>query len=210
MWRKIIFVVATLFFAFGILFISILRTASVKYEFGQGKGLDLNMVSGNKSYSIIYYLAYPGKVLPDSPLWRIKAARDRVWLLLTTNKTKKIELLLLFSDKRLGASNILFDKGKPEVAYSTLTKGEKYMEEASIEEEKIRKEGVDTTELVKRLANASLKHYEVIDAILATAPEDAIAGLKVTQNISTKVYERSRNALLEKGIAPPDNPFNWQ
>jgi hypothetical protein len=33
MWKKTLLVVATLVFAFGVLFVSVFRTASVKYDF---------------------------------------------------------------------------------------------------------------------------------------------------------------------------------
>jgi len=56
----------------------------------------------------------------------LKAIRDKLWHVLTMDASKEAELSLLCSDKRLGMSKILFERGKPELAFSTLTKGEKY------------------------------------------------------------------------------------
>ena len=210
MFRKVAIISAVLILAFGILFTSVLRTAAVRYEFTGYKATSDTKVLGDSTINIDYTLAYPGNVLPDSPLWKLKALRDKVWLILTTNKSKKVELNILFADKRLGASKILFEKGKAEIAYSTLTKAEKYLEEASISEEQIRKEGANTTDINTRLAKAALKHFEVMEGILTIAPDDAKPGIIQTEDIPKKVYEQARNALNEKGAATPENPFDWR
>jgi hypothetical protein len=211
MWRKIAVVLTVLIFAFGVLFTSILRTASVKYEFNgisSGKAQD-SSVLGQSDIHIDYFLAYPGKVLPDSVLWPIKALRDKVWLMLTTNPSRKAELKLLFADKRLGSAKVLFEKDKSEIAFSTLTKAEKYLEKAVATEVENRKKGIDTSEFLERLANASLKHFEVMEEIIAIAPEDAKPKVNEAQNYAKMVYERSRDALMEIGRTPPENPFEW-
>lgn len=196
-------------FAFGILFTSILRTASVRYGLRENGGKFINVL-GDKQVNIDYVLPFPGKVLPDSPFWKLKALRDRIWLLLTANESKKVELNLLFADKRLGTSMILFKKGKSELAYSTLSKAEKYLDTASLLEETVRKGGSDTGELNLRLVNAALKHFEVMEEIISGVPEEAKPGIVVMQNIPKGVYERARNALLEQGKTSPENPFGWR
>ena len=212
MLRKLTLVFAVLLFAVGILFTSVLRTAAVKYEFAESSqtvDVSASSVLGDEEVNIDYFLAYPGKVLPDSPIWPLKALRDRIWLWITTNSSRKAELKLLFADKRISMSKILFEKGKPEIGFSTLTKAEKYLEEAGSSEKKNRGKGVDTSEFLERLARASLKHAEVIDEILEIAPEDARPNIITTKDYSKKVFEESRNALLEKGMEPPENPFDW-
>src|SRR5436190_18380171 len=74
-----------------------------------------------------YELSYPG-VLPDNPLYLIKAARDRMVSFLITDPIKKIEFNLLTSDKRIYASKLLSDKGKFDLAISTLSKSNNYLE----------------------------------------------------------------------------------
>ena len=209
MWRKIAFITFIIVFAFGILFTSILRTAAVRYEFKGTTNNTANRVLGDRTVNIDYYLAYPGKILPDSPLWPLKAARDRVWFWLTTNPSRKAELLLLFADKRLSGSQVLFEKGKADVGFSTLTKGEKYLEEAAQLEKENRGKGINTTEFLTRLAKGSLKHFDVMEEILTVAPEDAKPDIIKTQDFAKRIYNDSKNALLEKGIEPPENPFNW-
>ncbi len=209
MWKQIFIVLLALSFAFAVLLISVFRTASVKYDFNP-------VVSGYQPILeeteplIEYYLPYPGKILPDNPLWPLKALRDRLWLLINTNPMREAELMLLFADKRLGSSVTLFENGNFDDGFSSFTKAEKYLEEASIKEESNRMAGEQTTEFLIKIATASLKHYELGSYILRRSPDDAKPSIIKTQEYSKKTFERSRNALLEKGIDPPENPFDWE
>lgn len=208
MLRKIAVSLAVFIFALGILFTSILRTAAVRYE---TNGVKSGVVLSETDYNIDYSLAYPGKILPDSFFWPLKALRDKAWLAITTDKLKKIELKILFADKRLGGAVTLFERGKNEVALATLTKAEKYLEEASLTEEKLRLQGkAQSDEVSMRLANASLKHYEVLESLEGKIPDDMKVTVISYRQIPIKTFERARNALLSKGINPPINPFKWE
>lgn len=208
MWKKITISLSVFVFSIFVLITSILRSAAVKYEFNNQSSKNQEIL-GEDSLIINYYLPFPGNVLPDSPLWPIKAGRDKVWLLLTTNPTKRSELKLLFADKRIGSVQILFEKGKVDTGLATLTKAEKYLEEASHEEEQNRYKGLDTIEFLERIANASLKHYEIVEKVENLAPEEAKPIIIQSKIYSRKTFERARNALLEKGLTPPENPFQW-
>ncbi|OGM08469.1 hypothetical protein A2Z67_01370 [Candidatus Woesebacteria bacterium RBG_13_36_22] len=208
MWTKILVYVSTLFIAFAILFASVLRTASVKYEVCS-TSTNQSFDSSDGNANIDYFLPFPGRVLPDSPFWPLKALRDKIWLSITTSSTRRVELKLLFADKRLGSSQLLFQKGKAENALSTLTKAEKYLEEASLDEEAVRRKGTDTTELLYRLTKSSLKHYQVMQKLLETVPYEVKPFISKLQEYPKKSFERGRNGLLEKGEIPPENPFEW-
>lgn len=212
MLKKLALASSVLIFAFGILFTSVLRTAAVKYEFSDSPDIALEgspQVLGEEAVDIDYYLPYPGRVLPDSPIWPLKALRDRVWLWITTNPSRSAELKLLFADKRMAMSKALFENGKAEIGFSTLTKATKYLEEASTQERENRKEGVDTSDFLERIAKASLKHAQVMEEIIMIAPEDAIPGVIASEDYAKKAYEDAKNALLELGLEPPENPFDW-
>ena len=206
MYRRILIVASTLFFAFAILFTSVLRTASVKYVFSQETKVQ-EVGQENESVEIDYVLPYPGRICPDSPFWPIKALRDRLWLMLTSNPERKAELKLLFADKRLAMSKTLFERDKSEIAFSTLTKAEKYLEEACVIEQESRQKGVDTSEFLTILSKASLKHRQTIDEILTIAPEDARPGIGRVQDYSKETYNRTINALQGKGLPVVENPF---
>lgn len=212
MVRRFALILSAIVLAFGILFTSVLKSASVKYSFSQptnNQGQNTSNVLGEqKDIEIDYYLPYPGRILPDHPLWPLKALRDKLWLLITSDIGKKVDLKLLFADKRIAMSKTLFERDKPEIAFSTLTKAEKYLQEASGQEEENRQKGVDTHEHLDKLVRAALKHRQIMDEILFIAPEDAKPGIIETQNIAKTVFEKKRDAMLEEGLTPPQNPFN--
>jgi Domain of unknown function (DUF5667) len=188
-----------------ILLISVLRTAAVTYESPQSAATQVT-----QSTLVDYTLANPGQVLPDSPLWFLKATRDKVWVFVTTNELRKAELLLLFSDKRIGAATKLFEKGDSEQGMAALTKAEKYLEEALVLGQENRENGVSTDEFFVHLARASLKHYEIVMQLYSIAPEALKPTIVETGHYSKRVYEQSRNHLLEDGVTPPVSPFDWE
>ena len=213
MIKKIITVFLTLLFAGFILLASLLRVSSTSYSFYEEENLSyLQNLEENESYNeedidIKYFFSYPGKILPDNSFYFLKALRDKIWLLLNTNPNKRAEILLLFSDKRLVSSRILFEKGKPNIAFSTLTKAEKYLEEAALQNESNRKEGIDTTSFDLKLATASLKHWQELRDLIKYAPEEMKPEIIKNISYSRNSYKLVRDSLLSKSINPPFNPF---
>lgn len=211
MAKKILAILAVLTFAFAILFLSILRSASVRYEFLNANNTETEEINGQfeelDKLKINYYLPSPGGVLPDHPLWPVKAVRDKLWLLVTSDPLKDAELNLLFADKRLAASYILFQKGESEMGYTTLTKAEKYLEAASNQEEKLRKSGINTQEFAERLVNASLKHQQIIKEILLVAPDDAKVLIAATEIYPKRVFRDKLNVIMSYGRPQIINPF---
>lgn len=110
--------------------------------------------------SVDYYLPYPG-ILPDHPLYWLKMVRDRIGLVITSGETAKAGKLLLYADKRLGAAWALIDGGKQSLGVSTLTKAEKYLEQAV--------NSPSDAAIKDRLGKAVLKHEEVIVRLKAQA-----------------------------------------
>ncbi len=134
MLKKIAVVLSTVTFAFIVLSISVLRSSAIRPSidvFSATPRPELKEDVQDKKIEIAYVMPFPGRILPDSPFWPVKALRDKVWLGITTNPMKKAELSLLFADKRLMSSFELFKINKPQLAYATLTKAEKYLEEGS-------------------------------------------------------------------------------
>ena len=109
-----------------------------------------------------YYLPYPG-ILPDSPLYKVKAARDRVMLWLGLDGGKKAKRELLYADKRIGAAAALADGGQMELAVSTATKAEKYLELAVNRVRKLSGAGKDVKSIKMVLVKAIAKHREILE-----------------------------------------------
>lgn len=203
---------AAVFFAFLILSVSLIKSAAVNYAFnGETRKLSQTTYpSGTDGQVLIdYSLPHPGKISPDNSLWFFKVARDRIWFWLTTSGSRKAELSLLFADKRLGSAKILFEKGKAELGFSTLSKGEKYLELAAKTLEENTKKGMDTTEFARTLSTAALKHKEVTEKIKEIAPEDAKPKINEIENYAEDVYKISRDILRSQGQDAPESPFDW-
>ena len=201
MLKRTTVIAATIIFAFVILSVSILRSARVDYAFsGEVRNYETSAVLGEKT-KIDYLLPYPGKILPDNSLWFLKAGRDKAWLSLTSTDSKKSELMLLFANKRLISAKILFEKNKAEIAFSTLSKAEKYLEGAS--------RGIGDVTFATELAKASLKHKEVIDEIMLLAPEDARPKVAELARYPESAYKAARDFLRSQGKEAPESPFDW-
>lgn len=209
--KKVVVVLSTVILAFLILSISVFRSSSVN------SGIDVYSASPTpqssdetkaKKMEIGYFLRYPGRILPDSPIWFVKALRDKFWLVFTTNNMRKAELSLLFADKRLSASYELFKDEKSLLALTTLTKAEKYLEGASLIERKERSDGEDTKSFLLTLAKASLKHREVIEEMLKIVPDDVKPEVIKVEDYPKNVYKECRDALQSQGVSAPENPFD--
>ncbi len=113
------------------------------------------------SPKIEYYLPYPG-LLPDSPVYVLKAARDKISLWFTFSMEKKAEKELLFADKRIGAAAVLLDGGKTGLGVSVATKAEKYYCQSVNRISAESKKGRDVKSLLSKLSTAGLKHQEML------------------------------------------------
>src|SRR3990167_5583964 len=198
MFRRGVFVVLVLMFSFMILFVSVAKSATVKYQFSQNSKATTLLSFRENIPEVDYFLAYPGKILPDNPLWTLKVIRDRLWLFLTLNPDQKSKLQLLLADKRLASSKVLFEKGKPELGGSTLDKGEQYLQKAF--------ESSPPSSL-SNIALSALKHRQTIEEIVTIAPEDARPPIIKTLDCSKSVFKDARGKMREIGMLPPENPF---
>lgn len=207
--RKYLLSTVVFVLAFGIFLVSAFKSCTPKVF---ATTLSTPKPTTNKELpQVDYQMAYTGKILPDSPLWSIKALRDWLWYYMTIDPLKKAELALLFSDKRIMASQILLESKKPDIAVSTFTKGEKYLEIASEQELVARKKGIDTSSFVFKMAASSLKHRQIIEQeILPIAPEDARPEIIKIEYISKNVYKMAKERLDSLGKTYPKSPFSGQ
>jgi hypothetical protein len=107
-----------------------------------------------------YELSYPG-ILPDNPLYFIKAARDRLVSFLINDPVKRSEFNLLTSDKRVYAAKILSDRGKFDLAINTLSKSNNYLEQALSIAHQGKIQGENFDPVLSNLKTAILKHEEI-------------------------------------------------
>lgn len=150
--------------AFSVLFVSIKSSVGAPISFAASRLKYSPSQEVTPTPQMEYFMAYPG-VLPDNPIYKIKMIRDRVWLWLTTDSVKKVELLSLYADKRMGAGKVLIEGNKLPLGVSTLVKGEKYLEQAIWELEKVKAKGIDVSALAEKLARSALKYQEIITVV---------------------------------------------
>lgn len=125
------------------------------------------------SKKVEYALPYPG-ILPDNPLYIIKAARDRIMDFLIVDPVRKAEFYVLQADKRLVMTTMLLDKVNAVLAETTLSKGETYMEKAVSTVVNYKAGGKEVPGyLVEHLTLSLAKHGEVLSERLETAAEPA-------------------------------------
>lgn len=127
-----------------------------------------------------YVLPYPG-LLPDSPLYLLKTARDRLISILISDVKKKAEFNLLQADKRLQAGVMLIqkDKTKYDLAQTTISKGQNYFEEALDKVKEAEKQKKELGDLKSKLRKAAKKHHAVLTDIREAAPKNEKAKIEV-------------------------------
>lgn len=137
-----------------------------------------------------YELPYPG-ILPDHPLYILKVLRDRILGFLIMDPVEKVKFNLLMADKRLYMGIFLVDKGKPALAETTVSKGEKYFLKAIERYEKGTGGGREMPkELREKLKKASLKHEEVILGLLERVPDEQKVGLNTSLELVKEIQKR--------------------
>lgn len=142
-----------------LLFLFLTPTALAQEE------LEINTVTPSPAPTVEYTLPYPG-ILPDNPLYPVKAARDRIVSFFISDPQRKAEFDLLQSDKRVQAGLFLLHEEKPNVplALSTISKGQNYYEEALVAAGKARKEKDPGLlgDLTSRLVRSARKQQELL------------------------------------------------
>lgn len=124
-----------------------------------------------------YQLPYPG-ILPDNPLYFLKAGRDKLMDFLIVEPVRKTEFYILQADKRLGMAMMLLDKGSTTLAETTLSKGQTYMDKAVSTIVNAKAGGRDVPGYaVERLTLSLAKHAEVLGEKAAAATDPAKAFL---------------------------------
>src|SRR5579872_2843246 len=109
-----------------------------------------------------YAMPYPG-ILPDSPLYPLKAFRDRVVSFFITDASKQADFDLLQADKRVAAGEYLLQEKNPnkELISETISKGENYFGDAIKNIAVAKNEGQLTNDFLDKLTRAGEKHQQI-------------------------------------------------
>lgn len=121
-----------------------------------------------------YELPYPG-MLPNNPLYFLKQVRDWILDRLIMDPVKKTEFYILQGDKRLAMGIELNAGGNGILGEQTISKGEKYMNNAAATLLTLKAQGSEVPAYITdHLAQALAKHEEVLTAEIAKTTDATI------------------------------------
>lgn len=142
--------------------------------------------------TVDYTLPYAG-ILPDHPLYFLKAMRDKILDLVISDPVKRIEFNLLMADKRLVMARELMEKGENDLSFSTLTKAEKYFEKAMLGLIKQRDTNKESTAgMVDKMVRASAKHKEVVFLLMNKDMKRQKEYQKIIDSLTNNIGELGR------------------
>lgn len=136
-----------------------------------------------------YDLPYPG-ILPDSPLYFLKALRDNILFVFITDPLKKSEYNLLMADKRLASSKSLIDNKKYDLAITTLSKSGNYFDKAVQLAAEIKRQGKNADNILDKLLISSQKHQEIIFQMSQKTTGDTRYNLEILQ-LRSKTFQET-------------------
>lgn len=200
MFKKFFWISIFLLFGFLVLVISVLRSASLRHSFNFGDYRAANIGYKRSVEEVGYFFVYPGNVLPGHPLWFLKVARDKFWLYLTPGATRKAELDLLFSDKRLMGFIDLVQKGRFSLALEALARSESYFKDAVNFEARARKDNLDTDELFVLLTKASFAHWRVLQEVKGHLPPEVLSEVEESIKYYLGFYRSALDDLRSRNI----------
>jgi len=162
-------IIKSLFFILIFTFLALVASSVVSSQELSIKEATESSIVDNAEKRVEYQLPYPG-LLPDSPLYFLKALRDAIVDFLISDPLKKADFYLLAADKRLNAGAYLVkNKNKYELAESAISKGENYFEKAITKAKEAKKQGMDIGGIRSRLLLSSQKHQEIINDLMENA-----------------------------------------
>lgn len=139
-----------------------------------------------------YLLPYPG-ILPDHPLYFLKALRDKILEALIVDPLRKSEFYLLQADKRLNMAIFFGNRGAAAQVAQSVTIAEQFMERTVQGLVAFKKAGSQVpASLVDRLEKSMAKHVEVLENMAVNATEGQ-------RQVYANALEKVRGLLGEVG-----------
>ncbi len=154
-------------------------------------------------------LPYPG-LLPDSPIYFLKSARDKVIGYFIFGEDKKALYALTLADKRLSEAKALFDKGEDGLASVTAEQAGVENENAQEHLVKAEVEEKNVTAIIEKLAANSARQQAVLARILEKAPEQAKAAIEHAMEMSKRGLTKAQEMQIKEkgkanGVSLPDD-----
>lgn len=122
--------------------------------------------SGKEVESSDYELAYPG-MLPDHPLYFLKAVRDGLVKFLINDDMKRARFSLLAGEKRIYSASYLIEKNKDQAAVTSISKGNNYLAESIVAIENVRRshsKNTDTKPFLYQFKASTKKLIQILES----------------------------------------------
>lgn len=213
-------------FGFLMVVISAIATGQeqIEGELSAGTAIDTqtNLIEASDSAEMIgrqtksqpeYYLPYPG-ILPDHVLYPLKMIRDRIRLLMANSPSKRVELQLLYANKRIGAAQALVVGGKSELGVDTAVKAEGYLSQAIASADEL-----DQPSYWEELSLATIKHQHLLEEMkqgleannLSRAEDALETNQRLRQVVESKLPQVEQDVELpqEQTQIDPINPAEF-
>jgi hypothetical protein len=142
-------------------------------------------------------LPSPG-ITPDNPFYFLKTFVEDVGTFFTFGDAAKAERYAKLAQKRIAEVKAMADKGKPEKAEKALNRYQLQLEKALARAEKAKARGKDITQVTERVAQATSKHFAVLDEVLERVPEQAKEAIIKAKEVSKKGQINALRALVSE------------
>lgn len=139
-------------------------------------------------------LLEPG-ILPDSPFYFLKSWSEAIGTFFTFGEVAKAKRFVDLSEKRLAEANALVEKGKPEIAEKAVGRYQEYLSRALTKAEEAKAKGLDTDEVLVKVAEATLKHQAVLADIYEKVPEQAKLAIERAMQAGMRGHEEALKAV---------------
>ena len=136
---------------------------------------------------VVYDLPFPG-ILPDHPLYILKVARDKTKLFFTRDSIKKINLLLLYSDKKINMAQPLSDRGRwdrsSRIAFEAEEDFGKMIDVMNVS----KKQGASATaDFIKKAKVSNQKHKHIIESLIGKMPQGERVNIENALKLNNKM-----------------------
>jgi len=139
-------------------------------------------------------LPNPG-LLPDSPFYFLKGWAEGIGTFFTFGDVAKAERFINLSEKRLAEADALVAKGKPEIAEKAAGWYQDQLGKALAKASEAKAKGLDTDEVLTKVAEATLKHQEVLAEVYEKVPEQAKEAIGHAIEASMRGHEEALKAI---------------
>ena len=150
-------------------------------------------------------LTSPG-LTPDSYFYFLDTIGEKVNMFFTFSPEKKAEKALGYAEERVAEAKVMAEENKPQAAEEAADGYKNFLDLANAKVEEAKEDGKDVGALAERIAETTLKHYEVLVRVFNQVPEEAEAVIQKVMETSIRgskaaaeyVSDERKEELIEK------------